>query len=238
MAKITPKAFEPYWINSVFFYIGLQRDCPELLTELIDIEPTDDLRLGIKTFTLSDFLLAGYATPYHVIIRGVKQSALTLAQIFKTLVSGKADLGLEGMPAMQALWIVQYCFKHRYGYAFFEKAIPEAVQEVVLSDADKDVKAFAVFFLSVAYKELGGRDNFDFLLTDELQPLPLHINMALLSESANLKAKSKLFIRHEKHFRESMRRDPKLRKVTEDLFYRPLRLAEVAAGKDNGKQGK
>lgn len=181
------------------------------------------MQLWLKTFTLSDFLLAGYATPYQVITHGIEEAALSLSRIYRDVTAGiNAQLELDKMPQMQLLWLMQYFFKHRYGYPFFENAIPNAVETIVLSSQDKDIKAFAVFFLSVAYKELGGKDNFDFLLSEELSPLPLPIDLALGLEAKGLKAKSKALKRYEKHLRDNLQRDPKTRKLIDDLFYKPI----------------
>src|SRR5690606_29633807 len=40
--NIGAETFSPYWINSFYFLAGLQRDCPELISELSSVELKDD----------------------------------------------------------------------------------------------------------------------------------------------------------------------------------------------------
>jgi NACHT domain len=219
--KITHKAFSPYWFNSLYFYVGLRRDCEDLLAEVIDLEPQGETESWIKAFSLSDVMLAAYTTPYNVIIKGIVQAALGVAKIHGDVLAGKSAWGLDALPHIHILGLMQYLFKQRYAYEFLQKAMPDAVQEIMLSTEGKDTKAYAVFFISMAYKKLGGKDNFDFLLTDDLKPLPMPLQIYLTAAAHEMQGKSKALRKHEKRMLDSIRSDPKLRLYATGLFEKP-----------------
>jgi hypothetical protein len=220
-AKLSHKAFSPYWFNSLYFYVGLRRDCPELLAEIIELEPENETEDWIKAFSLSDLMLAAYTTPYDVITRGIVRSAVSVAKIHSNVISGHSAWGLDALPQIHILGLMQYIFKQRHAYEFLQKAMPDAVQEIILSTETRDTKAYAIFFLSMAYKKLGGKDNFDFLLTDELKPLPLPLQVYLTASAHEMQGKSKALRKHEKRMLDSIKSDPKLRSYVNALFERP-----------------
>jgi NACHT domain len=229
---LAEKAFTPYWVNTLYFYVGLQPDCPDLLKEIIELDPGNETAAWIKTFYLADMLLAAYTTPYNVITEGVKTAALHATELYFKIISGESLWGLDELPEIHILGLLQYFFKQRYAYEFLQNAIPEAVQEIALSNESSNKKGFAIFFLSMTYKQLGGKDNFDFLLTDELKPLPMPIQVFLASAAHEMKGKSKLLRRHEKRILDGLKKDPKLRNYVKGLFERPARsVASVAAAK-------
>ena len=238
-AKLSAKAFRSPlpWFSSLYFYVGLRRDCPELLEEIIHLDPGGETESWIKAFSLSDILLAAYTTPYNVITKGVVRAAIGIAKIHSDVLAEKR-WGLDTLPHIHILGLIQYLFKQRYGYEFLKNAMPDAVQEIVLSDEELETaKAYAIFFISNAYKELGGKDNFDFLLVDELKPLPLPIQVYLTAAAPTFRGKAKRSANTRSAcWKTNIRSDPKLQNYVTGLFERPA--SSVRDGEQKRLAGK
>lgn len=233
--NLSANAFHPYWTTPLYFYVGLQRDCPALLNEIIDLVPDNEGKELIKVLTTADLLLAAYSTPYKIITRGVATAALDLAKMHARIVSGGSTFGLDQLPPIQLLAVLQYIFSRRYAYKFLLQAIPEAVLDILMSSETREIKAYAIFFLSHAYKELDGKDSFDFLLTDELKPLPFPIEVFMTVAAKDLETKSKALRKHLKHVMEGIRANGKLKAQLAYLFERPVHTIGAPPKKGNKK---
>lgn len=81
-------AFQLYWMNTFFFYIGLQRDCPDLLKEIVAIDCEAEPERWLKVINVANYLLAGYTSPYDAITHGLKGIMLETARLYLHVVSG------------------------------------------------------------------------------------------------------------------------------------------------------
>ena len=199
---VDQKAFQLYWMNTYFFYVGLQKDCPELLLELIDLEPKSDFQRWLKMINMPMFFLAGYASEYDVIETGITAMMHDAARFYSDVIHNRIDTPLSDFSQMQVLCIMQSLIKKSYSYKFFKPALEQAALRIADTETDKEMAAAALFFLSVINIELeeGGENAFDFLLEKYINELPLAIQLGIRHEEGHLKERSVLLKRLEKRF--------------------------------------
>lgn len=222
---IDQRAYQPYWMNTFFFAVGLKRDAPRLLQQLIETQPDTEGGRWVKVINLANYLLAGYATPYKVIEDGVYRAAVEAAEVFLGVVEGKTESPLREVTRMHLLFIVQYLFRQGYSYEFLAKAIDSAALRVATEPGLDEVRPYALFFLSVARIELKEEGGFDYILEELKGTLPLDVSLAIRHEGANLKDRSKLIRKHDKRV-QAMIAGPRDRKGPARLNSRILALYE------------
>ena len=103
--NIDSKAFSAYWVNVFFFYIGLLTECPQLLRELVKVQLTNEGSRWIRLLHMSNYLLAGYQSPYVVVEESLTALFKEIAQLYIDVKLGKTSTGLRQMSEMKVLWL-------------------------------------------------------------------------------------------------------------------------------------
>lgn len=80
-----------------------------------------------------------------------------------------------------------------------------------------------MFFLNVAYIDMGKPGGFDFLLNAHTGSLPLDIQLAIGHEAKELRTRSQLLKKQEKHLRKMLRDNSELRNSVRALYNVPVR---------------
>lgn len=227
MARNTPleadeRAWDLYWTNVYFFTLGLAKDAPDLLTALIKTKADLPGRQLYKPLALGDYMLAAYATPYHVIEQGVKVASLESAQFFIDIRNSTAATPFVGMSVMHVLYFFQLVFRDRYGYAFFTRALESAALSIATEGTNADRDAHALFFLAVAAIEAGNGEGFRFLLDDYREQLPLDVSLAVLHEAGSDKMRSKLIKKLRRRLRDHLKGNKALQAHKDRLYDRML----------------
>lgn len=221
--SINEKAFHPYWQNTFFFAIGLQKDCPEELNQLVTLDPKSDPARWTKLINMSNYLLAAYTTPYDVIINGITETMRDAAKFYKRVVSGNCDEPFSGFSPMALLFIMQFIIRNSYAFQFFQKALDTAALSIDEGNDPDDEKAYALFFLNVISLELGNGNPFDFLLDRYAQKLPLDLTMGIYCESKLLTDRSKLVRKQTRKVRHLLTGNKSLQNQVDALFDNPIR---------------
>ena len=78
---VDSRVFTVYWMNTFFFYLGLRKDCPRDLQAIFKMPTDSELEEWLKIMSVSDYLLAAYTTPYQVVEEGVRNVAVTAAEL-------------------------------------------------------------------------------------------------------------------------------------------------------------
>jgi hypothetical protein len=220
---ISQRAFQQYWMDSYFFYLGIQKDSPEVVKEIINLVPQNDGEEILKIINMPNFLMAAYLTPYEVISDGVTTAVVEAAQLYEKLISGKTDRILARLPRMHLLWLFQALIRETYSYEFLIKALEESALNIAArEDLSDTTKIYALFFLNVAYIESGGGKTFDFLLKDYAKGLPLDVMLAYDHESKNMKKKSDLMKRTDKRIKRLLGGNRQLTREVHKLYENPL----------------
>jgi hypothetical protein len=220
---IDERAFQFFWMNTFFFYLGILKDAPDVLKEIISLDTTNEIEEWLKVINVSNFFMAAYATPYEVISEGVTKTMVEAAELYSKVVAGKSTTAFTKLPRMHILYIFQYVIRYGYSYDFFIRALEDAALEISAKDIDKDIKAYALFFLNVAYIDTGAKESFDFLLNGSSNDLPIDIALAYKHESKNIKQRSAIMKKQDKRISRLLKQNKNLEKFMTDLYENPIK---------------
>ena len=232
--EIDEKAFEIYWSNIYFFYLGIQKDHPKALSTLINLHPEIPVRRWLKIVNMANFFLSAYATPYDVISDGLSKIFLEAADLFNDIISGKVKAPFKNISHMGMLYFFQLIVRENYAYDFFKNAIVDAALKIHDSKEYGDnIKAYATFFLNVTYIDLKGTDSFDFLLKDYLHRLPIDLSLAIKHESKDLPLESKLMKKQDRYMKSIVMtkkdKNRPLHSKIEELYKQPIGIKKITA---------
>ncbi|WP_180125369.1 NACHT domain-containing protein [Rhodoferax sp. BLA1] len=230
-------AFQAYWMECTFFYIGMVGDCPELLSELFDKDPRNEEETWLKLLALPDYVLAGYQTEYSIVENNLYRLFISAAILYRNIREGQTHSRLTELSEFHLLWFFQRIIRHCYNYEFLRPAISQTILKIDSASIDFNDKLYALFFASCFASQLNDFSGFEYVIeTYHTDKLPLSISIAIELETKGSKDFSKLPLvkNHEKRLRQLMMpssKDAAIRKreissmertVTE-LFDKPLK---------------
>lgn len=236
-------AFQAYWVECTFFYIGMIGDCPELLSELFNREPSTEEEAWLKLLVLPDYVLAGYQTEYSIVENNLYLLFIKAAILYRDIRDGRTRSRLTELSEIHLLWFFQRVIRHCYNYEFLKSAISETILKIDSAPIDYNDKFYALFFASCFASQLDDFSGFEFIIkTYPTEKIPLPISIAIDLEIKGSKDFSKLPLvkTHEKRLRQLMissSKDATIRKRNEtlidrtvtELFEKPLKLREKTA---------
>lgn len=224
------RAFHTYWLNVYFFFVGLLKDCPDLLNALSELEPKSHGERVVKMVNMGNYFMAGFASPYSAVEKGIAKVVKDAAVYYSQILNKSVDCPLAHFSEMHLLWLFQMVLRDSYAYEFFERAVEDAVLEV---DDDcclnPTTRAYALFFLNVIYIDLGGKQSFDLILKKYAKELPLSVQLAIRHEVRDEKEKTPLTRRQEKALKKSLRDNKPLQQQVELMYDRPIRALKNKA---------
>ena len=224
--NIDNRVFQPYWMNTFFFYFGLRKDCPKELLAVFNQTTNSEAEEWLKLFNISNYLLAAYTTPYHVVEEGVRNVAVTAAKLYQKLVTRGSEMWFANLPQMHLLYLLQLFIRQCYSYSFFNKAIEDAALQIDDSTLEEKTKAYALFFLNVAYIDIPKTDDreetFDFMLRRIKSELPIDLQLALRHESKDIKARTLLMRKQDRRLRRVLPRGNAYEMFIKNLYERPV----------------
>ncbi|SDN98927.1 NACHT domain-containing protein [Polaromonas sp. JS666] len=206
--EITERAFEAYWQNTYFFYLGIRSECPDLIDALVKVEPKDLARRVNRLLNMGNYMLAGYETPYVHVQAALDVILVEAARVYLDIRHGRVPTGLTGITEMQLLWYFTEAIRACYGYDFFKKALPLTMAKIdeVLT-VDDEARPYALFFAACSLADVEDTCGFTYLLEhNSATNLPIQISFALMCEM-NLSIKAFANTKPVKDF------DKKLKKV-------------------------
>lgn len=216
------RVFRIYWLNIFFFYLGLIRDCPDDLRKIFDIQTDSEAEQWMKIISVSDYLLAAYTTPYEVIEDGIFEISITAAQLYQDILKKGSDIWLRDLSQMTLLSLLQVLARQGYSYSFFIEAIETAALRISESSLDEETQAYALFFLNVAYVDVGD-GSFDLMLSLIEGPLPVNLQLALSHEAKKGEIEvTKLMQKQEKHLRRILPKGGARKMFYRKFYERPL----------------
>ncbi len=215
--KIDVNVFHPYWSNSYYFYIGLMRDCPDLLTQIIDYPIMHEGHRISRIVNLAGFLLAGYQTPYNIIKKGIESVFVDIGNYYHEVSEKKTDSFLGRIPPIHLLALLNNVMDQNYNYKYFEGAIVEVLEDYATKPVVIDGLPYTIFFLDTIRFKLGSDILFDNLVEIYGTELPTVLQLAIGHESKRLDhvspAIKKTQKRIMKHRRTSRRFDSEITKL-------------------------
>ena len=219
---VDSRVFNVYWINTFFFYLGLRKDCPNELQAIFKMPAGSELEEWLKIMTVSNYLLAAYTTPYQVVAEGVRNVAVTAAELYRKIVTQGSEMWFSSLPQMHLLYLLQMFIREGYSYPFFAKAIEDAALRIDDASLEDETKAYALFFLNVAYIDIGKGETFDFMLRRIQKALPVDLQFALGHESKKIKERTALMRKQDRRLRRILPRGNALNMFMKNLYERPV----------------
>lgn len=227
---IDNRAFQLYWMNTYFFCLGILKDCPKYIEELINLAPNSELEKWMKIINLGNYFLASYTSPYSAISRGLTSIMIEAAQLYKDIVNGNIKSTFQQMPQMILLYFLQLGIRKGYSYEFFRKGLEETALYIDEGMIPDEIKAYALFFANVAFIDIGTDESFDFILENYKKALPMDIALAIRHESKDMKDRTALMRKQDRHFRSVIKGNIGLSRRIEELYSTPiLKLRDVKA---------
>lgn len=215
---ITKNVFHPYWSNAFFFYIGLKRDCPDLLDEVISIPVESEGHRLSRMINLGNFLLAGYQSPYQVIEKGIKCIFVDAGAYYNGILQQSEESVLAKLPPMHLLALFQGVLSRNYEYHFFEKAIIKAIEEAATEPDMLDSTPYTLYFLDSLRFKLGGECLYEKLVDLYGKELPLPLQLAIGGKSDRLSYKSPVIKKLRKQLSKNSQTSPSLKSTINKLY--------------------
>lgn len=212
------KVFHPYWRNSYFFYVGLKRDCPQLLTEIIEIPVDTDIDRFLRMMYIGHFLLAGYQSPYEVIEKGVRSAFSDAGNFYYELSQRNVESDLRKLSPVHLLVFFKYALEQGYQFSFLTKAIESAIEDLyTLPDMFHGVE-YSLFFMDCIRHSLGGTALFQDYIELYKDDLPDVLQLAIRYESNAVSYNSPAIKKIQKRMKKNIQRSPAYRSTIEKLF--------------------
>ncbi len=223
--KIDERVFSIYWMNIYFFYVGLKKDCGELLKEIVKLQPKTDAQEWLKLINMANIFLAGYASPYDVIENSLHMVFLNFAKLYNKIINKEIDSPFCSLPELLFLWWTQLAIRECYAYDFFNRALESVVIKIDDSDEPEEIKAYAIFFVSIVGIELNNIEPLDFFLKKYREKLPLTVQIGLHSETKSIDIQSKTLKQYLKWLSRRVHRIQKT--VFEQLYETPIKQKKI-----------
>jgi hypothetical protein len=216
--------YDIYWTNIFFFYVGLKRDCPELLDKIISIQPKEEGYRFSKILNLGNFLLAAYSTPYEVIEKGIVTAYNEVTQYYYDIVGQKIDSPFAVFPEMHLLSIFRFMLKGTYSFEFFKEAIEGALLAAEEEKLPLPEKALKIFLLDIAYTDSGGNSFFENLIETYGTSLPMPIQLAIHHEAEYSKLRDVVIKKLERKLKKNFKGNRKLIAEINHLYEKPINV--------------
>ena len=181
---ISTRAFDVYWANTYFFYVGTRSECPDLIDALVGVKVTEIGHRVHRMLNMGNYMLAGYETHYAHIQRALDVVLVEAAQLYLDIRHGRISSGLTGLTEMQLLWVFTQAIRQCYGYEFFKNGLPLTMLKIdeTLASND-DTRPYALFFAACSLADVNDTCGFDYLLQNNSPTtLPIQISFALKCE--------------------------------------------------------
>lgn len=228
---INDRVFSIQWRNIFFFYVGILRDCYDVLHKFLSIVPPDiDVHIT-KIFFMADYFLAGFATPYKLLEENLTLLFRDLGKLYINITKNNAASAVSFLPEMHVLYLFQALSRNFFSYDFFAKALEIAISNIYCCvDMSEEEKAYALYFIYVIFIDLDEDNPFSGLIEKFERNLPIQIQMAITYESRNMKSISSILKKQNKRLDKFIKQSgPKMRKFISDIHGIPVnKMKQIA----------
>ncbi|MDR6578215.1 NACHT domain-containing protein [Pseudomonas extremaustralis] len=186
-AIVNNQVYDPYWCTVFFFFIGIKRDCPELIDAIVNVETTTPQQEITRIFQTAQYLLAGHLTPYKNIKEAMQKTIGHAAKLLHEGLQGNSPL--SSLPPMQLIYLLSYGVCNAYGYDYFSDAIQDSILER-LGDPLSEVELIELFLLSSTSAFLGKNNGFEGLINEYGKDLPETLRLGIKHFNSDFSLKS------------------------------------------------
>lgn len=216
--KIDESIYDLYWSTSYFFYIGIKRDCPELLKSINKIEFTEEAYRVLKIFNNGNFLLAAYLTPYTVIRELIYDSFKDAAELYVGVVTNKSNSPLSAIPPMQLLCIITHAITETYSYEFFSNFLSEYAYDLCTKNNLTDEEYVELFLINSVRLSLKESDAYDTMINNYGKRIPIQIQAAILEHSKTININSKVVKKYANNFKKRFKTNLGMKQTVLSLY--------------------
>lgn len=220
---IDGRVWAPYWITAFYFYVGLHKDCPEILAEIFKIKPQNEGERWMRLINIPNYLLAGFSSPYEVTEEAVAMAMREAADLYVEVSEGMIKSAFAVFPRMHFIWLMQLIIRKNYAYDFFKKAIAMAAARIDSECTDRKRCAIALFFLSAIARELEEKGCFEFLIENYQKDLPVEVELAIRHETDDDKQRTQLVKKLDQRVTRSLRDNPAFRDFVTSMYEKPIK---------------
>lgn len=218
---IDDRALRRFWSNIYYFYIGLHKDCPEIIQQVSEITPHDEETRWGRLFFLGSYYLAAFMTPYKFVERYLPGIILDSAKLYDDICESKIPSVFSDIPRLPLLFVIQYFVRMNYSFEYFSKALDSVCVTIDDMDVDDNIKITALFVLSVVGIDLKNKTPLEFLINKYCHKLPLDISLALDIEKKESQLSDECLVKNSKRIK-SMQRSPTFKAAVEKISKRPI----------------
>ena len=223
--EITTKIFHPYWSNAYFFYVGLKKDCPELLRQIykMDVSSEEGARFS-KLVNTGNFLLAGYKSPYYVVEDGLRTTFSEAREYYLDIRNGAIESFFSQLPPVHLLALFRAILQGSYSYPFFSRAIESSIERLVAQGDLSEGDLYELLMLDATRKELGITRAIEELakVGKKKDVLPIPIETMICAEVSTNSNQVRLLRPLEKRMRKYLKSSSEFRKAVHDAYYKSL----------------
>ena len=152
---IDERVFLFQWKTIYFFYLGLHKDCEELLKEILQLQVNSYEERFSRVINMADYFLATFTTPYKIVEENLPQLITDFTDVYFAIIQNRLDTLLKNLPEILVLELFQVLFRQSYSYNFFLRALETTILEILADQGiDREFKAYALFFISVVFRDL------------------------------------------------------------------------------------
>lgn len=221
-AIIDEKMYFPYWSTSYFFFIGIKRDCPELIDAINQTKIESEISRLLKVVNNGNFLLAAYLTPYKHIAEGLENSYSEAARYLVETFNGTIKSTLSALSKMHALFIITKCLNDGFKYDYFKEALSDAALKASYTTNPSEEEFIKLFLLRNSCLALGEDTAFDELLETYSDDLPIYLRLAIKHESQGEDRESHLANKFNKKLTKQLKSSGGTRQMLSKLYEIPI----------------
>lgn len=222
-ALIDESIYDLYWATSYFFYIGLKRDCPEILRAINKIEFSNERYRALKIFSNGTFLLAAYLTPYDIIKESVNSSFKNASELLVDISNTDSDSILKHFPSIHVLCIFTQTMCDTFGYEFFESAVEERAYDICTQPSPSESDYLELFLLNSVLLTIGKKNSYDTMVSNYGKHIPVNIQAGIIEHSSQHDSSSTIVKRLAKKFSKNMKDNNPFRQFVHQLYNEPIK---------------
>lgn len=177
--EINNNAFSRFWSNIYYFYIGLRKDCPDTLDEIMRLEPSSEDEEWGRIFFAGQYFLAGFLTPYEVVKDYLPTVFIKAATLYWNISRGKITSAVQDFPPIVVFTLLQTIFREYYSYEYFRNSLSDVYLKVLDSEEDDEIKFYAIYLIGVVAYDLKEFDILKHLILDFGNKTPFEVQLSI-----------------------------------------------------------
>ena len=222
------RVFSPIWRNIYFFYVGVNKDCEEILETMLQTEITEPIERFMRVTNMADYFLAAYTTPYKIVTKNLPIIINDFRKLYLQIINNEIETPFQDMPEIMVLEFFQAIINNAYSYEYFIKALNNSILEIGTNDQlTEEEKIYSLFFISVIYRALDIENPFDNLIDTFKGQIPQPIQFGLYYESKRDSKPSKLLKRIERNLKAKLKKQHDFHVYAKKLHELPLKKSKI-----------